>query len=292
MTSRAKPNLRQIIFIILALVFILSGIFLILYYTESRTAQKNIELLRETVAESDENGRESDDTDAYGVSAKYSGLYLQNPDFAGWITIPNTAVDYPVMYNADDWMFYMDNDFDRKSSSCGLPFFDIDCPPQADATNMIIYAHNMRDGSMFAALLDYKDKAFYDEHKIISLDTLYDSRTYEVFAAYEASSDDESELAYNTFINTYDCTVFDRYVEEAKQRTPYDTGITPEYGDELLTLSTCAYNERNGRMVVAARRIMSGDELIEKAVSLPGLEETEEYIRETARKARYEELMN
>ena len=115
---------------------------------------------------------------------------------------------------------------------------------------------------MFRELLQYDDESFYKKHKNIKFDTLYETGTYEVIGAFRSeiySDDDTEHYHYYEFFNAADKAEFDEYIDFVKSNTSYDSGVTAEYGDELITLSTCASHTEDGRFVVVARRITGDD---------------------------------
>lgn len=188
---------------------------------------------------------------------QYLPLYELNADFFGWLTIPDTRVDYPVMYNARNPLAYLGHDFYGRFSYAGVPYVDSDCDP--DGNFYLVYGHKMKDGSMFADLVVYEDQAFWENHKTITFDTLYEERTYEVVMAIKARVLDKEEkdgfrYYYYTSLDTED--EFDEYIEQAKELACYDTGVDVSFGDELLVLSTCYHYTRNGRFVLIAKRIV------------------------------------
>ena len=115
----------------------------------------------------------------------------------------------------------------------------------------------MNDGSMFAGLMKFKDKGFWENHKTISFDTLTDRQTYEVLAVFKTVvyTDSSDSFKYYPFVNAETPEDFSAYVDKCKDLSLYDTGVTAEYGDKLLTLSTCEYSRTNGRLVVVAKLI-------------------------------------
>ena len=115
----------------------------------------------------------------------------------------------------------------------------------------------MNDGSMFAGLMKFKDKNFWEKHKTISFDTLTDRQTYEVIAVFKTVvyTDSPESFKYYQFVNAETAEDFTAYVEKCKELSLYDTDVTAEYGDKLLTLSTCEYSRTNGRLVVVAKLI-------------------------------------
>ena len=115
----------------------------------------------------------------------------------------------------------------------------------------------MNDGSMFAGLMKFKDKSFWEKHKTVSFDTLTDRQTYEVIAVFKTVvyTDSPDSFKYYQFVNADTAEDFTAYVEKCKKLSLYETGVTAEYGDKLLTLSTCEYSRTNGRLVVVAKLI-------------------------------------
>lgn len=116
---------------------------------------------------------------------------------------------------------------------------------------------HMNDGTMFAGLMKFKDKSFWKKHKTVSFDTLTDRQTYEVIAVFKTVvyTDSPDSFKYYQFVNAETSEDFTAYVEKCKELSLYETGITAEYGDKLLTLSTCEYSRTNGRLVVVAKLI-------------------------------------
>ena len=180
----------------------------------------------------------------------YAALKEQNEDFYGWLSIEGTEIDYPVMYTPDDPEYYLRRGFDGSYAHGGVPFLDGACFPACG--HLLIYGHNLNNGTMFAPLLSYADPAFREAHPTIRFDTLEESQTYTIFAAFyyeDAAGGDFSPYHYQDLRTE---AAFSAYVSGVKTAALYDTGITPSYGDELLTLSTCSYHADEGRFLVVA----------------------------------------
>lgn len=201
---------------------------------------------------------DTDDVNDDGTLRKYDELYNKNPDFFGWLKIEGTVIDYPVMYTPRDSEYYLHRDFYGNYSDSGMLFIDGECP--ADGNYYLIYGHHMNNGSMFGELPKYQDKKFYEEHKTIFFDTRYELRDYEVVAAFLAKAypleeEQEGMFYYYKYKDLSSESAFNEFVANVKANALYETGITPTYGDELITLSTCNYHTEDGRFVVVARRI-------------------------------------
>lgn len=188
------------------------------------------------------------------VDAGLLALHEENQDCIYWLTIPNTVINYPVMYHPQEKDYYLRRDFFGDYSGSGTLYLDEDCDPEW-GDNLIIYGHHMNNGTMFAALENYKSEDFYKEHSQIILQTLRGEETYRVMAVFTTPVYTGNDFAYYNFTVTGDPTVYESFVKECLSRSLYETGETAVYGRRLLTLSTCEYSQKNGRMVVVAVRV-------------------------------------
>lgn len=185
------------------------------------------------------------------VMEKYSGLLQINEDLAGWITIPGTAVDYPVV-KTDNNDFYLDHNVYKEPAKAGAIFMDFRNTGTAEDLHTILYGHNMKDGSMFRDLMRYKKEDYFDRHPVIEFNTLYAEMKWEIFSVYVTAADFH-------YIETCFPTVdeYGYFLDSIKKRSLFkrDTGVTVE--DRILTLSTCSYEFDDARFVVHARRIFN-----------------------------------
>lgn len=175
-----------------------------------------------------------------------SGLFARNSECIGWICIPDTEINYPVMHTPDSPQKYLHQNFNEEYSYSGVPFLDGRC--RKNSSNLILYAHNMRNGTMFAGLHGYRKSEFCKDHPVVEFETEEECGEYSVFAVMIVTTGDD----WYHFIDVDDREKFDRYMEKAKENSLYETGITPEYGQQILTLSTCTGITRNSRLLVAA----------------------------------------
>ena len=185
-------------------------------------------------------------------------LYEQNPDMVGWLQIEGTGIDYPVMQTPADPNYYLKHDFEKNYTDYGCPFMQADCDALCPSDNLIIYGHNMKDGSMFADLAKYRSKDFWQSHKTVWFDTALGSCAYEIFAVIHTTvqADAADAFPFYRFVDAAAPEEFADYVSACKARALYDTGISAEYGDKLLTLSTCDNITDDGRLLVIAKRIL------------------------------------
>jgi sortase B len=237
-----KKTICMILLLALSVVFAVSAYFYISEYLQDKEQLDELESIAQTVNDNEQN---SDN--------KYAELYAQNSDFIGWLRIDGTGIDYPIMQSKDDPDFYLKHNFSKEYSRFGIPYMQENCGLSSD--NIIIYGHNIKSKSMFNELTEYKNKAFYTAHKYITFDTLDEQRTYEVIATFKTVAYSDSGFQYYDFVNANTAEEFDDYVAKSRALSFYDTGVAAEYGDKLLTLSTCEYSQKNGRLAVVAKLI-------------------------------------
>ena len=247
--------------ILFAGIFVLSAYRLAAYGMENRVQEAAFEKLEERVDAATASATApppGEEAAAPVMLPEYATLYEENPDLFGWVQIEGTKLDYPVMYTPDEPEYYLRRAFDRSESISGVPFLDASWTEGCG--NYLIYGHNMLSGAMFAALLSYAQSDFYEEHPIIRFDTLFDRGKYEVIAAFYSKvydAGDQNVFRYYQYTDLSAPERFQEYMSQVKDAALYDTGVTAQYGDQLLTLSTCSYHTDNGRFAVVARKIDS-----------------------------------
>ncbi len=192
---------------------------------------------------------------------KYSTLYERNSDLVGWISIEGTVINYPVMQSVQDEEFYLKRDFDKNNDINGLPFMDIRNSITSHRDNWIIYGHNMKNGSMFSTLLKYKEKEFFDTHRTFRFDTIYEEGEYEIIAVVltEVGYPGDAKFRYYRFHDLSEKEQFEEYLSGIQKLSIYDTGGSAEYGDQLVTLSTCDRSIEDGRFIIVGRKISDFD---------------------------------
>lgn len=185
-------------------------------------------------------------------------LYEQNEYLAGWLEIPDTVIDYPVMYTPEDGEYYLYRTFENEEDPTreGCLFIDEHCTIDPRSTNLLIHGHNMKNGTMFHSLLEYADEEYYKEHPVIYYSSLWDEGEYEIVSVFRSRiyNQDDDVFKYYKFYNAANEEEFNNFIDNIKELELYDTGVTAQYGDELITLATCEYTVDNGRFVVVARK--------------------------------------
>ena len=218
------------------------------------------ELDKEPVPEPDEDEPVSETLSEEELAAreaelameKYRALFDQNSDFVGWISIDGTNINYPVMWTPNNPNYYLKHSFEKEYSDYGVPYIDEDCV-MGESNNYVIYGHHMKNGTMFSDLCNYTDADFCKEHPIINFDTLSGFGEYQVVAVFKFNTNHE-DFRYNEYTQMNE-EQFKEFMSQVHARQCYDTGIDAEYGDQLITLSTCEYTYNNGRFVVVAKKV-------------------------------------
>ena len=246
-------NKKYIIILLLLIVILaISSFFIIKEFAENKKETDIYDELQEIVLE------ENTDIDTTNVdteierskgesSNKYNleNIAKINSDVVGWIKIENTNIDYPVMQNGD---YYLHRNIYKNYSSHGTPYLAEYCNIQY-SDNLIIYGHHMNDNSMFAQLDNYKKYNFYKNHKYIKFYSYYNGKTIETVVYSDKG------FKYYNFTNFSDVQELNDFIENCRKLEFYNTGIDINYGDKLITLSTCEYSQKNGRIVVVAKQI-------------------------------------
>lgn len=290
-----RRALYYTLLIIFIAVFLVSGYFLLDYFLASREASSAYDELSQQVeqARQDVPVLESNDKDAVldfisgindssvlehddgsnthapelvtvtdpetgeevSILPEYADLYLENNDLVGWIQIPGTNIDHPVMQtpNAKDYYLYLN--FEEEYSNHGSIYAREQCDFQKPSDNVTIYGHNMKDKTMFAHLLNYEDPEFLKDHPYIRLDTLTGRYVYEIICVFKTTASIGEGFDYHLFVDAQNESEFDQYIADCKALGLYDIDESAQYGDKLICLSTCEYTLVNGRMVVLAKRL-------------------------------------
>ena len=258
MSDKVKSRLMIAGAAFCAALFLFSGAMLAREYLDQKQSAEAFDEVAGLVKEdvelpalelADDPAQEPEELTAF---EKYADVYAKNSDLVGWISIPGTRIDYPVMQTKDNPNFYLKHAFDKSYSSYGVPYMRENCDVGI-SDNLMLYGHHMNNGSMFSDLCKYESEDFYQDHKTIHFDTLDSFGEYEVIAAFKTVAYSEQGFKYYHFVRAEQEEDFDEFIAKCKELALYDTGVTAEYGDQLITLSTCEYSRTNGRMVVVAK---------------------------------------
>ena len=245
--SKTKKKIKkvQLIFVIILVISALS----IAYYDHKQKGKQNpldnIEIDTSQVTE-----------DKTERMLQVEELKKENGDIIGWLEIPNTNISFPVVQGTDN-QYYMTHTYKKEDSKDGSIFLDKDYNWDLPSSNLLMYGHNNKNGNMFQGLLEYQEESYYKEHPTIKFTTTKEDCEYEIISAFKSRVYYKSEknvFRYYYFITAESEEEYNNYVEESKKASLYDTGKTANYGDQLLTLSTCEYSQEDGRFAIVARK--------------------------------------
>lgn len=286
----APEIVRKSIFWLSAVVFVGCIMWLGTELYSRYTDQQKYENISQKYNESHENESSTDDTAAETTPAPEApteeptltmlpgaaNLLELSPNVTGYISIPDTTIDYPLMQNKDDIEgeeYFLEHDFYGNSSNLGSIYLDSRCNfdvvgedgrrTEPNSDNLIVYGHNMRDGSMFGNLKNYSEQdGYYEKHPLIEINSNYKKYTYKIYGYFIADAVDttDTRFEYWNYIDFQDENEFYGYVNEIKRRSLILTNVDVKYGDSLLTLSTCNYTVSNGRLVICARLLREDEE--------------------------------
>lgn len=188
---------------------------------------------------------------------KVKELQKINSDIVGWLEIPDTNISYPILQGIDN-DYYMRRNYKKRYSLNGSLFLDANYNWYKPSDNLLIYGHNNRGtNEMFVELLKYKDESFYNTHPVVRFTTKNEDAIYEIISVFKSRVFYKREIdvfRYYYFIDAENKEEFDYYVSESKKASLYDIETNAEYGDQLITLSTCDWSQQDGRFVVVARK--------------------------------------
>ena len=206
-------------------------------------------------------------------NAAFDALKAENSDFAGWLKIPGTEVDNPVYQTADD-SYYLEHNSKKEKSRYGALFFSSENEVSAEHTdqNLIVYGHNMKNGSMFGSLKELRSLPFFREHSTVELTTENKKTVYKIYAIFvlNARKADDGGYIYNLFRKNFrDDDDFRVWVDEAKQRSLIRTDLEVSMDDSLITLVTCANDFENARLVVMARELHEDESASDPSTAVP-----------------------
>lgn len=238
----------------LAIAVICFGIYGVISYSNARLA-KNAAEVRARIQNTYSPTKTATEESSY--ISPYQSIFDSNEDCIAWLNIPDTNIDYPVMQTLDDEEYYLYRNFFGEDDKNGTLFMDTDCSLAQERSNLIIHGHHMKSGAMFGSLEKYADDGFGSEHSKIYLYTPDEVRVYEVLSVFQARvyKGKTDKFRYYAYFSFDTQEKFEAYYDNIKKMSLYDTKVTAEYGDEFITLSTCAYHTKNGRFAVVGKRV-------------------------------------
>lgn len=248
MKKKYKLKKKFVVLLIILLIITPLIISTIRIIKHKNTNKKITNILKETIKENSTNEE--------NVTNIVKELKNMNEDFVGVLSIPDTIINYPVMYTKGE-DYYLRRSFDKKQSDAGTLFIDKHNNIDPIDDNIIIYGHNMKNGTMFHELLNYKKESYYKEHKYIYFNKVDNSEKYEIISVFYSKVYYETDnvFKYYKFYNASNEEELNDYVKNIKELSLYNTNVDAKLGDKFITLSTCEYSQENGRFVVVAKKV-------------------------------------
>lgn len=264
--------IRKIVFLAAILVLVVSTVIVVYFYvvrpigiegTDDEInnlrgpSSNDVISIKIQTTDSDGNTEEKD----VQILEEYAEFYKANSDTVGYLEI-YPYVRTPVVQTVDN-EYYLKHDFNKVPIENGTVFVDYEVPVTADSTpaNTIIYGHNLITRNVFQPIVNYRSKGidFLKENYLINYDTIYEKNQYLIFAVMLVNVDPSRGEVFNyqNYVSFSNKSEFDNFVAECLDRSYYYTGIDLEYGDELLTISTCDFSiyRYDMRLAVVARKV-------------------------------------
>ena len=204
---------------------------------------------------------ETDDIDdeELVVLSRFTDYMEQNEDLVGWIRVPNTAINFPVVYCSDN-AFYLNHDFLKRPAGAGTPFLDMDAGILENNQSLSIYAHY---STTFTALHEYKKLEYYKEYPLFEFSTLYEDGFYKIFSVFYMAGNSSDKLFYYYPVSHFSSdAAFMKHVDELRARSIFTTAVDVNPEDQLLLMTCCTYETNNLRLIVAGRKIRPGESII------------------------------
>lgn len=262
-----KQRVRKIVVLVAIAVFIGALIYVLEFFIfgpmrNNAVTSEIREIAYSKTGESDEDNGPAQDWDA---------LKAINDEIVGWITIPDTVIDYPVLYHEGDDrynQYYIKRNYKKESSEYGSIFIDYRSTDGAQSRNVIMHGHNMNDGSMFAGMMKYTPKGdlkgdleYYQEHPVIIFNTPEGDAKYKIISVYKTSTRYEHGEFFNYMQGEFNSDAeFMNFVYNSRVRSFFNIPVTCNENDQIITLSTCCYEFYQWRCVIVARKVRPGED--------------------------------
>ena len=252
-----KKTVKKILYFIFVIIFIISMIYIINYFISIGKTKSNIEEIRKIMS-SENNSIEDNENSSknnYKIE-QLNKLKEQNEEIVAWLEIEGTEINYPVLQTNNN-EYYLTRNYKKEYDKNGSIFLDYRYDFTKPSDNLLIYGHNNNNGLMFDNLLEYENKSYYEKHKIINLTTENEDAKYKIIAvlksrAYENLQNEFLYYNYIDFTNDYE---YYNYIDNCKNNSLYEISENIDTRTKILTLSTCEYSKKNGRLAVVAIKI-------------------------------------
>lgn len=251
-SKKSNNKLKKIVLLLLIVVFVCGIGYTIYYlYNSYKDKKDNTNILDNVIVDDTPVTEEKTEK-----MLQLEELQKENNEIIGWLEIEDTNINLPVCQTTDN-DFYLTHNYKKEKSKGGSLFLDKDFDLINGSSNYLIYGHRNTQGLMFEDLLKYSKEDFYNNHKTIKFTTNKDDSIYEIISVFYSRvyyKKEKDVFRYYNFVNANNEEEYNDFVNNCKKSSIYDTGVTANYGDQLLTLSTCEYSQEDGRFVVVAKK--------------------------------------
>ena len=253
---KINNNIIRIIRVLLSIIIILGIIYICYYFyyiIKDNKVNNNIDENVDIYNLDDTNNTEQKSEKIL----KLEELNKQNSDIIGWLEIKDTNINYPVLQTTDN-DYYLTHNYKKEYSPTGILFLDKNFDLINGSSNYLIYGHRTNQGIMFEDLIKYSNEDFYKSHTTVNFTTLNEDSIYEILSVFYSRvyyKNEKNVFRYYYFVNANNEQEYNDFINNCKKVSIYDTGVTAQYGEQLLTLSTCEYSQEDGRFVVVCKKI-------------------------------------
>ena len=266
-TDSKKQRTRKIVVLVAMVAFVVALVYVLDFYIFGPMRNNAVTSEIQEIAYSKSDDSDSDD----GPTQDWDALKEINDEIVGWVTIPDTVIDYPVLYHEGDDrynQYYIKRNYKKESSEYGSIFIDYRSTDGTDSRNVIMHGHDMNDGSMFAGMLKYAPKGnlkgdleYYQEHPVIIFNTPDGDAKYKIISVFKTSTRYEHGEFFNYMQGEFNSDAeFMNFVYNTRVRSFFDIPVTCNEDDPIITLSTCCYEFYQWRMVIVARKVRPGED--------------------------------
>lgn len=252
-SKKSNNKLKKIVLLLLIVVFVCGIGYTIYYlYNSYKDKKDNTNILDNVIVDDTPVTEEKTEK-----MLQLEELQKENNEIIGWLEIEDTNINLPVCQTTDN-DFYLTHNYKKENSKGGSLFLDKNFDLINGSSNYLIYGHRNTQGLMFEDLLKYSKEDFYNNHKTIKFTTNKDDSVYEIMSVFYSRvyyKKEKDVFRYYNFVNANNEEEYNDFVNNCKKSSIYNTGVTANYGDQLLTLSTCEYSQEDGRFVVVAKKV-------------------------------------
>lgn len=252
-SKKSNNKLKKIVLLLLIVVFVCGIGYTIYYlYNSYKDKKDNTNILDNVIVDDTPVTEEKTEK-----MLQLEELQKENNEIIGWLEIEDTNINLPVCQTTDN-DFYLTHNYKKEKSKGGSLFLDKNFDLINGSSNYLIYGHRNTQGLMFEDLLKYSKEDFYNNHKTIKFTTNKDDSVYEIMSVFYSRvyyKNEKNVFRYYYFVNANNEEEYKDFVNNCKKSSIYNTGVTANYGDQLLTLSTCEYSQEDGRFVVVAKKV-------------------------------------